>query len=563
MAFGKRREGPRKPLVKLKDETGQPVKLGKPFGIAFQEVRKTIAVLGEPVAKAQRQVIAQVEKGGEAARGEIRKVDLIAKAKEAAETLSPEGSLAATEKAVEAAEAAEAAGDSTAMLSDADLDALASGVGGLSDTELYALSGLLDEHLDRMGAADLPSRDVNGGGGWRYRQYADGSVEILVDPRPEGGAQGKVYSEGGVWQAITTEIGPFGQSAAFLAATKGGNGANGGKERARRGIHIGKPNLRVKKGDVRVTGPKVEIKGKTVKLQSPVTLVAPEATTGDLGMNYADPWERGIASLHPATYGASFNPPVKGEAVPYMIGGLDLDDDLDGLDDDDAEGLVGLVQACAAAGMTEDEIEDEVDGSVGWIGLFISTRKKRLRRASRLLAKKGTIPPKLLAKLANDLAKLKEKLPMVRRGRKQARFTALINQIENLLSRAPGGSVLMPRDDGDDDDYDDDESWGVGALAGLDDDELAAVEAALDAEAESLPTRHDARIERRVERVDTRTGRLVKRAVRPAQREFRRGLAEAERGMRSSEWQGAFDDAPFGEPGEAPGAAGIVLGRLW
>lgn len=50
-------------------------------------------------------------------------------------------------------------------------------------------------------------RDVDGAGGYRYRQYEDGSIEIRVDPQRR--IQGRVFSSGAAWQAITKEIGPY------------------------------------------------------------------------------------------------------------------------------------------------------------------------------------------------------------------------------------------------------------------------------------------------------------------------------------------------------------------
>lgn len=50
-------------------------------------------------------------------------------------------------------------------------------------------------------------REVEGSGGYRYRQYEDGAVQVLTDPR--GRLTGTTLREGSAWVAITQEIGPF------------------------------------------------------------------------------------------------------------------------------------------------------------------------------------------------------------------------------------------------------------------------------------------------------------------------------------------------------------------
>ena len=52
-------------------------------------------------------------------------------------------------------------------------------------------------------------RDVNGSGGYKYRQFADGSIQILASSR--GGVGTMVYQSSPYWQAITKEIGTYSQ----------------------------------------------------------------------------------------------------------------------------------------------------------------------------------------------------------------------------------------------------------------------------------------------------------------------------------------------------------------
>lgn len=51
------------------------------------------------------------------------------------------------------------------------------------------------------------SRDVEGTGGYAYRQFDDGAVQILRSP--QGGVSARVLRQGAAWRAITAEIGPF------------------------------------------------------------------------------------------------------------------------------------------------------------------------------------------------------------------------------------------------------------------------------------------------------------------------------------------------------------------
>ncbi|MFH1466269.1 MAG: peptidoglycan-binding domain-containing protein [Pseudomonadota bacterium] len=50
-------------------------------------------------------------------------------------------------------------------------------------------------------------RDVTGRGGYVYRQYEDGAIEIMAAPHGRGVGTG--FSAGGAWQAVTAEIGPY------------------------------------------------------------------------------------------------------------------------------------------------------------------------------------------------------------------------------------------------------------------------------------------------------------------------------------------------------------------
>lgn len=56
---------------------------------------------------------------------------------------------------------------------------------------------------------DPEFRDVQGAGGWDYRQFEDGSIEILAAPTSGKRAVGMTLTEGSAWEAITEEIGEF------------------------------------------------------------------------------------------------------------------------------------------------------------------------------------------------------------------------------------------------------------------------------------------------------------------------------------------------------------------
>lgn len=50
-------------------------------------------------------------------------------------------------------------------------------------------------------------RDVDGDGGYRYRQYEDGSITLVASPK--GPSAGVTLRSGAAWAAITAEIGPY------------------------------------------------------------------------------------------------------------------------------------------------------------------------------------------------------------------------------------------------------------------------------------------------------------------------------------------------------------------
>ena len=598
-------------LLKIQGKDGQP---WKPFGVVMSEFRRTVKVLGEPVRKVGAEAATAVKKVGVEARTAISKVDLLDEAKQAlgAEVASP------VEQAVDTEERAEAAEQSHAVLPDADLDTLSAGIEGMDDTELAVLEGMLDDHLDATGAAEQPFRDVGGNGGWKYRQHADGTITILVDGRAARGEitppgwQGRVLADGAAFDAITTEIGDYPSADAGILAKIKFKDPSAARPSAARppGRKVKLPKvpraLRVKKGAVRVTPPKLQVRGRTVKLRSPVVTVASEGVGtlggGDMGMNFSDPWEAGLAQrMHPSTYGASYNPAVKGEAIPYMIGALNelanmgvLEAAVDALDPEDADMIEALVNErdiedievgrtsrkqahrdetlaklrhkiaklkleaelatflksqqtteaaqivateAKAGGLDDDDIQSiydsaDTDDDVGFVALlFLGSRKKRLRKASRQLSRKGTIRPRLMAKLAKDLAKLKAKLSMIKRWKKRARFESLINQITNLLSRAPGGSLLLPEPPPpmwrSSPQWDDDDLYGLDLDDDLDGTDLDALEAELELEERLLDAEE----------------------------------AHGPTPLHQTRWRGEFEDAPFGEPVEGIGR--VSLGSVW
>lgn len=66
---------------------------------------------------------------------------------------------------------------------------------------------LVDQAVGPMSFAAGASRDIASKGGYRYRQWEDGEVEILASPTGRG--VGARFYEGKVWEAITNEIGRF------------------------------------------------------------------------------------------------------------------------------------------------------------------------------------------------------------------------------------------------------------------------------------------------------------------------------------------------------------------
>ena len=58
--------------------------------------------------------------------------------------------------------------------------------------------------------ASTQYRDVSGAGGYTYRQYSDGTIQIIGYPEGKDGLKNKVYkpdSRDCAWVAITNEIG--------------------------------------------------------------------------------------------------------------------------------------------------------------------------------------------------------------------------------------------------------------------------------------------------------------------------------------------------------------------
>lgn len=53
------------------------------------------------------------------------------------------------------------------------------------------------------------SRDVSGGGGYRYRQWDNGDIAILSGALPSGWRTGQPGPRGSAWNAIYAEIGPY------------------------------------------------------------------------------------------------------------------------------------------------------------------------------------------------------------------------------------------------------------------------------------------------------------------------------------------------------------------
>lgn len=135
------------------------------------------------------------------------------------------------------------------LLDDASLDQMDgddSDIDSMSDDELEA-------ELDRLQSASVSGlnyRDVKGAGGWGYRQFEDGSIQITADPRAGSPLAGKTLTTGSAWQAITDEIGPVTQEDAKILSR----------------IKFSHPD------DDADHKRKVRIAGRTVKVQSPVLL---------------------------------------------------------------------------------------------------------------------------------------------------------------------------------------------------------------------------------------------------------------------------------------------------
>lgn len=66
---------------------------------------------------------------------------------------------------------------------------------------------LKPQQQSNLGGTGMKFRDVNGSGGYRYRQFEDGSIHILQSPR--GGSNTVVQKGSNYHQAITAEIGTY------------------------------------------------------------------------------------------------------------------------------------------------------------------------------------------------------------------------------------------------------------------------------------------------------------------------------------------------------------------
>jgi len=68
----------------------------------------------------------------------------------------------------------------------------------------------------------LSYRDVNGSGGYKYRQFSDGSIQILKSPT---GATGTMVQKGSsAWQAITNQIGQYPSASSSIIPQTGREG---------------------------------------------------------------------------------------------------------------------------------------------------------------------------------------------------------------------------------------------------------------------------------------------------------------------------------------------------
>lgn len=125
--------------------------------------------------------------------------------------------------------------------------------GGFAGVDFGALDDHLDSELGRTKKEKEPkapkSRDAQGKGGWVYRQFADGSIQIVVSDSPSlpVGTRLTAQSHPRPWNAITAEIGTWqqfikdrwsrrGQAALSLldAGTKVAGQIKGRKKRRRR-----------------------------------------------------------------------------------------------------------------------------------------------------------------------------------------------------------------------------------------------------------------------------------------------------------------------------------------
>ena len=91
------------------------------------------------------------------------------------------------------------------------------------------LPSYLKSHSD-LGST-MPYRDVSGSGGYRYRQYADGSIQILQSP--QGGVGTMVSKSSPYWQPITNQIGAYPSSAPSTPIQTGNQRADAILERGR------------------------------------------------------------------------------------------------------------------------------------------------------------------------------------------------------------------------------------------------------------------------------------------------------------------------------------------
>ena len=85
---------------------------------------------------------------------------------------------------------------------------------GFAGVDFGSLDAHLDSELGRTKKAKPPkSRDAQGGGGWVYRQFADGSIQIVVSNSASlpVGSRLTAQSHPRQWNAITAEIGTWQQ----------------------------------------------------------------------------------------------------------------------------------------------------------------------------------------------------------------------------------------------------------------------------------------------------------------------------------------------------------------